>query len=265
MTTYAISIDEKGFRCYTDIRNTEGGHGDDSKFGILVYRNPDTPRYYYGRTSTGIPIDIECFQNAADFLAAYQNNVFDALLLDIDMPELTGFDLAQQLRTENDNIPIVYITGRDDLITQAFRYKPIGFVRKQHIDIELPFALTTILSELNRKKPTITVTETRSAGGATHTILIDNILYIESIGHNVKMHLSDGTSLTARGILSEYLEQSGFSGFIQINSGTIVNCAHISLNEDKVQCKNGTVLYISRRKQADVRKAYLKYVKKVLI
>lgn len=213
----------------------------------------------------GMNIEIECFHSGSELLTAYNTQKFDALFLDIDMPEVSGFDLAEQLRLQYDNIPIVYVTGRDDLITTAFRYKPIGFVRKQRIDIELPFAVTSILSELSRKKSSVTVTEIRSAGGKTHTVLISNIIYIESSKHYLYIHLTDETQLTVRGMLSDYLNQSGFENFVQINSGIIVNLEHTNLSKDQVILDDSSVLFISRRKLAEVKKAYLKYVKKVLI
>lgn len=213
----------------------------------------------------GLNIEIECFHSGSELQAAYNTRKFDALFLDIDMPEISGFDLAEQLRLQDDDIPIVYVTGRDDLITTAFRYKPIGFVRKQRIDIELPFAVTSILSELGRKKTAITVTEIRSSGGKTHTVLISNIIYIESSKHYLYIHLTDSTQLTVRGALSDFLNLSGFESFVQINSGTIVNLEHTNLSKDQAILNDGSVLFISRRKLADVKKAYLKHVKKVLI
>ncbi|MBR3417320.1 MAG: response regulator transcription factor [Oscillospiraceae bacterium] len=209
--------------------------------------------------------EIECFQRASELMTAYESFKFDALFLDIDMPDLSGFDLAEQLRLKDDNIPIVYVTGRDDLITTAFRYKPVGFVRKQRIESELPFAIATILSELGRKKASITVTEVRSAGGKTHTVLINHIRFIETTLHNADIHLVDESQLTVRGVLSDYLNQLGFESFVQINSGTIVNLAHTTLMKDQIVFENGTVLYVSRRRLSEVQKAYLKYVKKVLI
>lgn len=213
----------------------------------------------------GLNIEIECFHSGSELQTAYNTRKYDALFLDIDMPEISGFDLAEQLRLQDDDIPIVYVTGRDDLITTAFRYKPIGFVRKQRIDIELPLAVTSILSELGRKKMAITVTEIRSSGGKTHTVLISNILYIESSKHYLYIHLTDSTQLTVRGALSDFLNLSGFESFVQINSGTIVNLEHMSLSKDQAILNDGSVLFISRRKLAEVKKAYLKHVKKVLI
>ena len=175
---------------------------------------------------------------------------YDAVFLDIDMPAINGFDLSQKIYEKNNSVPIVYITSRDDLIIHAFRYKPLGFVRKQFIASELPYALTTILKEINRKSPSITITETRFAGGRTYCIQIEEITFLESEKHNVKIQLLTGESYTVREALSYYLNLPEFKDFVLINSGTMVNLAHIKLVSDTISLKNGTILYVSRRKFA---------------
>lgn len=112
--------------------------------------------------SPDIIIEADTFSNSSDFLNTYTNQNYDALFLDIDMPDINGFALAEHLRNQNDLIPIVYITAKDDLIIQAFRYKALGFVRKQFIEKELPYALSTIMNEIHKDDDMIEVTETRS-------------------------------------------------------------------------------------------------------
>lgn len=215
--------------------------------------------------SSDVSIETDCFQNPTEFLETYSERKFDALFLDIDMPTMNGFELAEHLRNQKDDVPIVYITVRDDLIIHAFRYKALGFVRKQYIDNELPFAVSTIMTEIRKSNCMIEVTETRSAGGRSHTISIQQIMYIESIRHNVTIYLTDGRQLAIRSSLTYYTEHEDFEQFVPINSGTIVNLALIELTKDKVRFQNGIELFISRRKIQSVREAYLNYMKKVLI
>jgi len=76
--------------------------------------------------------EVDCFLSAQSFLEEYSLQKYDALFLDIDMPEITGFKLTDILHENQDNIPIVYVTARDDLITNAFRYKPVGLLRHHY-------------------------------------------------------------------------------------------------------------------------------------
>lgn len=179
--------------------------------------------------SPDIIIEADTFSNSSDFLNTYTNQNYDALFLDIDMPDINGFALAEHLRNQNDLIPIVYITAKDDLIIQAFRYKALGFVRKQFIEKELPYALSTIMNEIHKDDDMIEVTETRSEGGHTYQLSINNIMYVQSFRHNVTIHMSDGNKITVRSSLSYFSEHKGFKHFIAISTGIIVNLSLVEL------------------------------------
>ena len=215
--------------------------------------------------SPDIKIETDTFSSSSEFLSAYTIKKYDALFLDIDMPDMNGFALAEHLRHQNDLVPIVYITARDDLMIQAFRYKALGFVRKQFIESELPYALSTIMNEIHKDNDMIEVTETRLQGGRTYNISVNGIMYIENDHHNVTIHMTDKRKITVRSSLSYFTEHESFKHFVAISTGIIVNLSLIELTEDAVCFSNGEILYISRRKIPSVRTAYLNYIKKVLI
>lgn len=212
-----------------------------------------------------IIIEADTFSSSQEFLSEYKCQKYDALFLDIDMPNMNGFDLAEHLRNHNDLVPIVYITAREDLMIQAFRYKALGFVRKQFIENELSYALSTIMNELPKVDNTIEVTETRSKGGRTYNIYINDIMYIENERHNVQIHLTNGKIIHVRSSLSYFAEHERFHHFVPISAGIIVNLSLIVLTENAVCFQNDEILYISRRKIPSVRAAYLNNIKKVLI
>lgn len=218
-----------------------------------------------GQFSPNIKIDTDTFSSSSKFLSEYTKSKYDALFLDIDMPDMSGFSLAEHLRHAGDLVPIVYITARDDLIIQAFRYKALGFVRKQFVESELPYALSTIMNEIHKDDDKIEVTETRSQGGRTYNISVNEIMYIENDRHNVTIHMTDKRNITVRSSLSYFTEHDSFKQFAAISSGIIVNLSLIELTEEAVRFSNGEILYISRRKIPSVRAAYLNYIKKVLI
>lgn len=215
--------------------------------------------------SPDIKIEADTFSSSSEFLSAYISKKYDALFLDIDMPDMNGFALTEHLRHLGDFVPIVYITARDDLMIQAFRYKALGFVRKEFIESELPYALSTIMNEVHKDDEMIEVTETRSQGGHIYNIYVNEIMYIENDRHNVTIHMTDKRKITIRSSLSYFSEHESFKHFVAISTGIIVNLSLIELTEDAVCFPNGETLYISRRKKTSVRTAYLNNIKKVLI
>lgn len=171
--------------------------------------------------SPDIKIEADTFSSSSEFLSAYISKKYDALFLDIDMPDMNGFALTEHLRHLGDFVPIVYITARDDLMIQAFRYKALGFVRKEFIESELPYALSTIMNEVHKDDEMIEVTETRSQGGHIYNIYVNEIMYIENDRHNVTIHMTDKRKITIRSSLSYFSEHESFKHFVAISTGII--------------------------------------------
>ncbi len=48
-----------------------------------------------------------------DALALFREQTFDAVITDIDMPEMSGIELARCLRQQRDDLPIAFCTGSD--------------------------------------------------------------------------------------------------------------------------------------------------------
>ncbi|MBP1564921.1 MAG: response regulator transcription factor [Oscillospiraceae bacterium] len=212
-----------------------------------------------------VDIKIDIFTESSEFMKNYNQNKYDAFLLDIDMPEPNGFKLAEMLRDNNSDVPIIYVTCRDELVINAFRYKPLGFVRKFNMEYELEFALLTLFEQKKKYEPTIKITELRSNGGKEYVVFVTDISYLESENHNLNFHLVNGEVISTRKALSKYSSHEYFSDFILINSGILVNLNHIRISENKVVLPDGKILYISRRKVRAVREAYLKSQRRVLI
>lgn len=73
---------------------------DDATIAFLIQ---DSLENYY---------EIEHFSDGKSALEAFGKNNFDICLLDIMMPEMNGFDLAQQIRNENSEIPIIFTSAK---------------------------------------------------------------------------------------------------------------------------------------------------------
>lgn len=61
--------------------------------------------------------------NANDAYDALFENVFDLIVSDIMMPEIDGFEFARNIRETNDNIPILFMTARDDIASKQRGFK----------------------------------------------------------------------------------------------------------------------------------------------
>ena len=73
---------------------------DDKTIAFLIQ---DSLENYY---------EIDCYSDGKSALEAFNNQNFDICLLDIMMPEMNGFELAQCIRDKNSEIPIIFISAK---------------------------------------------------------------------------------------------------------------------------------------------------------
>jgi len=61
--------------------------------------------------------------NAAEAYDAMYEKVFDLIVSDIMMPDIDGFEFAKTIRSLNENIPILFMTARDDFASKQRGYR----------------------------------------------------------------------------------------------------------------------------------------------
>ena len=77
------------------------------------------------RLLTGRGFCVEEFERGADLLVAIGSRPLDCLVLDLHMPEVSGFDVLAAPATRANRVPVVVITAHDDGDT-AERVRALG-------------------------------------------------------------------------------------------------------------------------------------------
>lgn len=78
----------------------------------ILYAEDDKTIAFLIQDSLESYYDIHCYPDGKSALEAYHNQNFDICLLDIMMPELNGFEVAEQIRHKNSDIPIIFISAK---------------------------------------------------------------------------------------------------------------------------------------------------------
>ena len=100
---------------------------------ILIADDDDTARLLMRAALRKAGYDVSLAQDGADALRLFRTQRFDMVMLDIDMPGLTGYEICATLRAEAGQwLPILMVTGMDDLasIELAFHSGATDFVAK---------------------------------------------------------------------------------------------------------------------------------------
>jgi len=71
-----------------------------------------------------------CFESPFDALQEIPKLDLDALVLDIEMPRMTGLQLAQTLVDNGIDIPVIFTTAHQQYAVQAFRVQALDYILK---------------------------------------------------------------------------------------------------------------------------------------
>ena len=97
-------------------------------------------------------LNVQTFASAQEFLTRQRPEVPSCLVLDVQLPGLSGLDLQQQLAKVNAPIPIIFITGHGDIpmTVRAMKAGASDFLTKPFRDEDL---LTAVAQALHRARP----------------------------------------------------------------------------------------------------------------
>ena len=203
--------------------------------------------------------EIKVFSSSSQLIEIMEKEEFDALFLDIDMPEKTGIQVAEIAVDKYPNTNIIFLTNREDLVFEAIHYHPFRFIRKEKMYDELPEAVYA-LSQKILTDMLLYEFKNGSGGKKTVKLPIRDIIYLEASGHYIMVHTNTDQSII-RGKMNEYEIELEKYGFIRVHSGYIVNVRFIySVGSEGVLLDNDELIPISRKNIGAVREKHLRFI-----
>ena len=214
-------------------------------------------------------IVAEC-SHGADAIDAIRRERPDVLFLDVQMPEVDGFEVLRRL--EPGAIPVViFVTAFDRYALRAFEQHALDYLLKPFSDER--FAIVLGRARVRLRERTFatmagrlldllaTATQQRQLvvrdSGRTIVIPHDDIVWIEAEDYCARIHLRNGTLLIRESLRA--LEDSlDCGGFVRVHRSAIANVACIreieplASGDQRLTLTDGTVLKVSRTHRAQV-------------
>ena len=199
--------------------------------------------------SLNIAYEIETFCDGFQLLDSIMS--FDLMLLDIEMNQVNGIEIARKIRTYNRDTKIIFITNSREYLRIGYTVKADGYFFKPLDKIEFNYEVSNILKEdmMDHKF----LLDKRIS---PYKLYINNILYIEYFNRKTIVHLHDShisTSLT----LKEWHALLGDYYFSQCHKAFIINLRQISkLKSDAVVLANEEEIVLSRKYKIEFKSDY---------
>ena len=207
-----------------------------------------------------IEASVEIFVSGGELLKAHKENAFDVVFLDIDMPRINGFYIAESI---NENTLIVFVTSHDELVYSSIKFRPFRFIRKSHLENELSEALNAVNVEISKRNAGQKF-PLRTKNGEVF-LDIGNIEYIEIYGHWLKVSVLGSEPIECYGSLSVLEEQLAAFDFVRVHKSYLVNLKFIySIEKTQVILDDKTAIPLSRYKAADVKTKFKNYLRSAL-
>lgn len=197
--------------------------------------------------------------SAKEALVFLSGGKFDALFLDVAMPEIEGMALARLLRRFADPPAVVFLTGHPDAAVEAFEVQALDFLIKPVTRERLEAALHRVEAHVQAGGAKGAAAEGDPAAGATaagpDVVAVDNpkgggkrlvrletIAFAQANGDYARINCEDGRFLL-RTPLSQLENDWGPAGFARVHRAYLVNLKHAV--ELRAQL-NGTAVLVMR-------------------
>ena len=169
--------------------------------------------------------EVEKASEASDVLVRLGERRFDALFLDVQMPQVTGLELARVLRRLDEPPAIVFVSAHERGAAEAFSLRAVDYMLKPVTRERLDDALARIPRAQVPATPgndlqVLAVEDIR--GDGTRLLPVRRVLYVEADGDYVRV-VTDRARYVARARLSELEDRLEPFGFVKIHRSYLAN------------------------------------------
>jgi two-component system, LytTR family, response regulator LytT len=213
--------------------------------------------------------------SAKEALVYLSGGRYDALFLDVHMPEIEGMALARLLRRFADPPAVVFVTGHPDAAVEAFEIQALDFLVKPVGRERLEAALDRVEAQSRPPVAAAPATDDGAAaapsagpdvvavdnpkGGGKRLVRLETISIAQANGDYARIVCDDGRFLL-RTPLSQLEKDWATSGFARVHRAYLVNLTHAvelraQLNGTAVLImRDGTEVPVARRNVAALRR-----------
>ncbi|MGA2010439.1 MAG: LytTR family DNA-binding domain-containing protein [Solirubrobacteraceae bacterium] len=182
---------------------------------------------------------VECARDGHDALRKASTRAFDAIFLDVRMPDLDGLELARVLRRFAAPPQLVFVSAYDSAAVDAFELHALDYLRKPVGRRRVEEAIERVSSAIDAASPGTgparpahpasvapddheMIAVANVHGGSTRLLSRSAIQYVQSYGDFVRIVTADGRYLL-RCTLAEIERRWEPFGFVRVHRQYVVN------------------------------------------
>lgn len=203
---------------------------------------------------SGAHVFCNLYSSSEEFLFYYEEDKsYDILLLDIEMKEMNGVDLAKRIRLENKELIIIFITGYSEYITDGYDVEALHYLLKPIQEDKLYMILDRAKDKIKKNEKALYL----DTSTGVNRLLINEIRYIEVRLNYISIY--GGETYTIKKTLSS-MEKELDNRFVRCHRSYMVNLYYIrKIMRNEIILEDNTSIPLSKSYYELVNQAFINY------
>ena len=225
---------------------------DDSKYDIDKIKNA------LGMFSKRKHVDLSISEFSNPEMLMYEiedGKIADIFILDVEMPNMDGFELADKIREHTETSIIIFLTSHDEMASMGYKSKALRYVIKLNLERDIEEALDSAIAEIsNVNDKTITLHHYNDYW----RIAYKDIICVTRISRQLVITTRLLGDITDNRGIKEFFDMLSDNRFLFVDRSCFVNIDYISqIKGYSLKLTDGQILPISRRSLQNVKQTLL--------
>lgn len=259
LISYLLFIISHGIIVFEVIKVLKIAVVDDDKKFMAIYKQIIANLFSEHHVKT----EINDFFSGKEFIKSLLIKKYDLVFMDIDMPEVSGIDIAAELRNNKQNLDIIFVSAHPHFVFEAIRFTPYRFIRKSNFKAETKEAIDSYCSRTNMKFKMISL---ELQNGNKISEKATDIIQFFSVRHDIYYILqneSEAKCLSRKYSLSQIEQITKEFGFLRVHKSYLVNYRYINIiNAKSVVMANKEEIPISHGKKTEIQDRFMELLRK---
>lgn len=207
-----------------------------------------------------IEYEIQKYSSGEELLEGNIKDI-DILLLDIQMGQINGMDVARKIREVDNKMEIIFITSLIDYVQEGYEVRAYRYLLKPIESEELKKHVLTCIREIEINKNNNIVIKNKSN---TYKIDSNEIKYVEVQKKDMVIHTIN-KNFDVRYSLEKIEKDLNLYKFVRCHKSYLVNLSYVeNIKLNTLVLESGEEVPVSRYRYKDVKEKFLKFLGDVI-
>lgn len=200
--------------------------------------------------------EITTYGKTQWFLYDLKERGYDVYLIEMNMPDRSGLEIAREIRKEYSESVIVFLSdsAKTEEVLPTYELGAFRYILREELEEKLNRCYESVFPVIDRKNSSAYVIEKR---GRVEKIPYKEILYLRKDGKYVVITHKKGES-RVRKALEEVWEELKSDDFLRVEKGYIVNLNHAEkMKSNELYMDNDAIIRVGKKRASHVREALL--------